>query len=195
MGGYESAKRLQANVMGSLYAHVLARLSIGVVACDERLEVIEANAEGRRLLDRLDGNDEDPQALPDSIRIAAENWFAADAIDQRPCRIESPGGAFALYASFMRPNVSPIHLAITLRREVMRDDVLLSALRDRFNISTRQYRLIELVRQGCSNREISRSLGLTYATVKNYMHKLFAHLGVHSRTELLALVDRVRRGE
>src|SRR5207237_4563745 len=56
------------------------------------------------------------------------------------------------------------------------------------------FQLISLLRRGHSNKEIAAQLSLTEGTVKTYLHRLFETLGVHSRTDLLALAEAVREG-
>ena len=51
-------------------------------------------------------------------------------------------------------------------------------------LTRRERELIELVRQGLSNRDIAAELGVTEGTVKVYLHAIFDKLRVENRTEL-----------
>ncbi len=52
-------------------------------------------------------------------------------------------------------------------------------------LTQREQDVVNLVTDGLTNREISRRLGLSEHTVKNYLFKVFDKLGVSSRTELI----------
>jgi DNA-binding CsgD family transcriptional regulator/tetratricopeptide (TPR) repeat protein len=51
-------------------------------------------------------------------------------------------------------------------------------------LSETQRRIAELVAEGCSNKEIAARLFVTVRTVEANLSKMYAKLGVHSRTEL-----------
>jgi DNA-binding NarL/FixJ family response regulator len=52
-------------------------------------------------------------------------------------------------------------------------------------LTPREERLITLVAQGLTNREIGNKLSLSESTVKNYLFRVFDKLGVSSRVELV----------
>ena len=53
-------------------------------------------------------------------------------------------------------------------------------------LSERENEILQLVAQGCSNREISERLFLALDTVKGHNRSTYAKLGVQSRTEAVA---------
>lgn len=61
---------------------------------------------------------------------------------------------------------------------------------ERSLLSPRERELVNLVRQGLRNRDISERLGITEGTVKVYLHSVFEKTGVVNRTELA-----IRAGE
>lgn len=63
---------------------------------------------------------------------------------------------------------------------------------DRFGLTEGQRRVMELLREGKSNREIGDLLGLTEGTVKVHVSKIFRKMGVVSRAEAIALLQRQR---
>lgn len=65
-------------------------------------------------------------------------------------------------------------------------------MRDKFDPNARD-RFIALLRQRYRNAEIAIALHLTLGTVKVYVHELLEKLDVHSRGELLAILDSTRR--
>lgn len=54
-------------------------------------------------------------------------------------------------------------------------------------LTAREVEILQLVRQGMSNKMISRSLGIELPTVKNHVHSILGKLGVHRRAEAILL--------
>jgi DNA-binding NarL/FixJ family response regulator len=55
-------------------------------------------------------------------------------------------------------------------------------------LTLREREIVELVRDGLSNKEISRRLGIEVATVKNHVHNILDKLDVHRRGEVDAVL-------
>jgi ATP/maltotriose-dependent transcriptional regulator MalT len=55
------------------------------------------------------------------------------------------------------------------------------------NLTRREREVLELVRQGLSNRQIARTLWIAESTVKVHVHHVLEKLGVQSRTEAAAM--------
>lgn len=55
-------------------------------------------------------------------------------------------------------------------------------------LTNRETQVARLVAEGFSNREISRKLGLSEHTVKNYLFRIFDKLGLSNRMELIRYV-------
>jgi DNA-binding NarL/FixJ family response regulator len=66
------------------------------------------------------------------------------------------------------------------------------SLTDRLNLTPAQSRVLELLMQGKSNREIGDVLGLTEGTIKIHVSKVFKALNVSSRAQALVAVSRHR---
>ncbi len=66
------------------------------------------------------------------------------------------------------------------------------SLADRCNLTDAQTRVLELLIEGKSNREIGDLLGLTEGTVKIHVVKIFKALNVSSRAQALLAVSRKR---
>lgn len=58
-------------------------------------------------------------------------------------------------------------------------------------LTGRESRILELVEQGLSNKEIARALCIEVATVKNHVHNILEKLGVHRRGEAAAVMRRL----
>jgi DNA-binding NarL/FixJ family response regulator len=54
-------------------------------------------------------------------------------------------------------------------------------------LTARESQILELLRQGMTNKMISRRLGIELPTVKNHVHSVLAKLGVHRRAEAMLL--------
>ena len=59
-------------------------------------------------------------------------------------------------------------------------------------LTKREDELVRLVAEGLSNRDISRRLGLTEHTVRNYLFRIFNKLGTSNRLELALYVIKQR---
>lgn len=75
-------------------------------------------------------------------------------------------------------------------RDHTRDDALLDVL------SPQERRILDLISDGCSNRQIAERMYLAEKTVKNYVSNLLAKLGMSRRTEAAVYAARLaeRRG-
>jgi two-component system, NarL family, nitrate/nitrite response regulator NarL len=61
-------------------------------------------------------------------------------------------------------------------------------------LSKREEEVARLVGSGLSNREISKNLGLSEHTVKNYLFRVFDKLGLSTRIELvLYMLSQTKR--
>ena len=54
-----------------------------------------------------------------------------------------------------------------------------------FELTRREYNLLRLIAEGCTNAEIADRLNLGYETIKSYRKNLYAKLGSHTTTELV----------
>jgi DNA-binding NarL/FixJ family response regulator len=72
-----------------------------------------------------------------------------------------------------------------LRRDVTREDPLAK-------LSEQERKILELIGDGLTNRQIGERLFIAEKTVKNYVSSLFAKLGMQRRTQAAALAVRLR---
>lgn len=59
-----------------------------------------------------------------------------------------------------------------------------------YMLSQREYEISQLVSQGCTNRQIARSLGVSHKTVETHLGRIFAKLEVSSRAEIANMIGR-----
>jgi len=97
------------------------------------------------------------------------------------------------YLTFAFPSeLTTAPVVITLRRGELRGSELMGKLRTRFKLTSRECQLVELLRQGRTNRQIAEALSLTEGTVKNYVYFLFQKLGIPTRTALPSLLEQIK---
>lgn len=72
-----------------------------------------------------------------------------------------------------------------LRRNVTRKDPLA-------DLSDQERKILELIGDGLTNRQIGERMFIAEKTVKNYVSSLFAKLGMQRRTQAAALAARLR---
>lgn len=90
-----------------------------------------------------------------------------------------------------------IYLPAKLQELVNRSDVAQGdgkALVQRFGLTQAQARVLELLAEGRSNRQIGELLGLTEGTVKIHASAIIKAMGVSNRSEAALMVTRRRRG-
>jgi DNA-binding NarL/FixJ family response regulator len=80
---------------------------------------------------------------------------------------------------------------VVVTEAVLRDADLIQRLSSRFGLTQRDCRIVALVSAGNSNQEIAREMKLQLNTVKHYLSAIFETVGVKSRTQLLALLQRL----
>ena len=56
-------------------------------------------------------------------------------------------------------------------------------------LSDREQEIVELVTRGLSTGQIAEVASITQNTVKQHLKRIFGKLGVHSRTELVAVAS------
>ena len=59
-------------------------------------------------------------------------------------------------------------------------------------LTEQEKRVLDLITQGYTNRQIAGRLHLAEKTVKNYVTSLLAKLGLESRTQAAVLMERLR---
>jgi DNA-binding CsgD family transcriptional regulator len=62
----------------------------------------------------------------------------------------------------------------------------ISAFTERYRLSRREIQVAELVLRGYRNRHIAAALGITPATTKKHLSKIFEKVGVDSRAQLVS---------
>ncbi len=63
------------------------------------------------------------------------------------------------------------------------------------SLTDQERRILGLIAEGMTNRQIAEQLHLAEKTVKNYVSNLLAKLGMHRRTEAAVFYTQIERGE
>jgi len=111
-----------------------------------------------------------------------------DHLDQSRDRSQRADSAIALTGPDNEPFVVHVmelrgrhgDIAISIR-EIGTD---ISAFKDRYRLSRREIEVAELVLRGYRNRHIAAALGITPATTKKHLSRIFEKTGVDSRAQL-----------
>jgi DNA-binding NarL/FixJ family response regulator len=86
------------------------------------------------------------------------------------------------------PRVLVTKLVDELRERRRRRQVLLES-RQAVSLTTREWEVLELLRQHATTKQIARRLSISEVTVRRHIGTLLHKLGVQSRQEAVALVD------
>lgn len=61
---------------------------------------------------------------------------------------------------------------------------------DKYDLSPREKEIVELMNSGYSNADIAQNLIISISTVKKHVYNIYSKVGVKSRTQLLAQINR-----
>jgi DNA-binding CsgD family transcriptional regulator len=172
----------------------LARSGDSLVVCDADLNILYCSPRASHLVKRLCTDAEihlgRPKALPAALAACVKTQLASREAGRTDHVAVGAGNAVEVQASTLRSS-DRANVSIYLREEVLRDDDLFAALKERYSITMRGFQLAMLIRKGLTNRQMAERLTLAESTVKIYLHQLYRACGVSSRTGLIALLDRL----
>ena len=77
--------------------------------------------------------------------------------------------------------------------KLIEDPSVLQRIAEDHHISQREQEIMQLLLDGKSNKEIEKSLFISYHTVKNHVYNLYQKLGIKSRYELLHLITKYEK--
>ncbi len=64
----------------------------------------------------------------------------------------------------------------------------------RYNLSKTEEKIVELVGDGLSNKEIAKRLSISEKTVKSHLTNIFMKLGLENRYQLIVYARKIKRG-
>lgn len=192
------ALRLEELLRRSTFVErALDALGVAVVATSLDSRLLYGNRAATQL---LVGAGRAPRGLPPALRdaIAADRELLVAGR-----RTTTSVVAFPPSPSVPRPLQRPVDGGapaggLTVRSVLVRDcEVVVSLLYDRPQplrrripvLSDREQEIVELVTRGLSTGQIAEVASITQNTVKQHLKRIFGKLGVHSRTELVAVAS------
>lgn len=146
----------------------------------ELAEAEPAPANGLRLIKLL--QQASPPAILAFTDFSAESWLRSLAnVGARGClrKEEKP----AVIVSAIRAVAAGMSVWTPSQLALLRSHPLDC-------LSCREQEVLTLIAQGCTNGEIGERLGVNVRTVDKHVEHLFAKLGVHHRTEAVAVARR-----
>lgn len=66
-----------------------------------------------------------------------------------------------------------------------------NSLLETLNLSPQQARIADLIFRGLKDKEIAAQLGISFSTVRTYLDRIFASLGVSDRSGLMIHVFKI----
>ncbi len=128
----------------------------------------------------------DEQSMLDAILAGASGYVVKDIRGMELAQaIKEVGSGKSLL-----DNRAAAALMSKLRENTKADDTEDDRLRD---LSGTERTLLELLGEGLTNREIGERMFLAEKTVKNYVSRLLAKLGMHRRTQAALLAAELRQ--
>ena len=141
----------------------------------------------RELLRRHLGLQELRAALPEDITAWIQRQQATLALQQEPPRwtLDAGQGTLVLRLHAPAPGSEPGELLLVMREES--DLAARELLRQGFGITGKEAEVLYWLAQGKINRDIADIVGCSPATVKKHLERVYAKLGVETRTAAAAM--------
>ncbi|TMQ09502.1 MAG: helix-turn-helix transcriptional regulator [Deltaproteobacteria bacterium] len=168
-------------------SYLLDQLDSAILLFTPSLDEIRLhNAHATALLHALGGSRDVP---PCELISTIETGLAATSGSgfSRAVSLSTPAGLH--YAVRARKLPSDRGVLALANLAVSQDGELAEVLFVRHGLSRRDSRIVGLVRAGLSNAEIAREMNLQCGTVRQYLSAIFAVFGVHSRTQLIRVIE------
>ncbi len=149
---------------------------------DERLKVMVLQAVA---LHAHDEKDKAMQVLADALTLAKPGGFIRIFVDEGlpMAQLLSEAAAYGMMSDY----VSKLLAAFEAEKQKSEDKPDLSPAQPLIDpLSQRELKILQLIAQGLSNREIGARLFLALDTIKGHNRKIFDKLQVQSRTEAIA---------
>ncbi len=79
-------------------------------------------------------------------------------------------------------------VAVSVSQDALFSDSEWAEIFAALRVSPQQRRIVTLMAQGMGDKQIARELGMAYGTLRTHVGRMFAHLGVADRAELVVRV-------
>lgn len=152
----------------------LELIDLALVIWDrEARRVALGNERGRRILRAIGGTVDDPPPPLGALLTA---------VDAGPAHGELTVDGARFVVQAMRVDASAHLVLFTAKPAPSSHDFA-----GRYGLTERERDIVEGVCRGRSNGEIARETRLTVGTVKQYLNRIFAAVGVHNRVQLIVV--------
>jgi len=171
---------------------VQSRQMSGVLIIDGAPKVRMANNASLDLLRPILGNDFSfsPNCeIPPSLQKVVEDIKRRLRGHQESCSVMLPSLDICVRACWLETDDHP-HLLLIVERASRRDTV--RAALAGYPLTAREAEVAALVLRGYSNKRIAHSLMLTEYTIEDHLKRIFAKVGVRTRTALASKILGVR---
>jgi DNA-binding CsgD family transcriptional regulator len=103
-------------------------------------------------------------------------------------------GAFRANEDIYVDSLQPLLTALVRRAVAGRSAAMDACKSDWDTLSPAEARVVDLVREGMSNKDAARRLGISHHTVRTHLEHAFCKLGVKNRTQLAGMPERTQDG-
>lgn len=93
---------------------------------------------------------------------------------------------------FVKPKVQEIVVEKEIYVPHLEEDSINEAELEKFNLTEREYEVLQLLAKGCNNAEIADQLFLSISTVKTHVSNLLAKMDVNNRTHAVTKAQKLR---
>ncbi len=166
---------------------VLARMSDGVVAFDEKMSAVYRNRSAELFLDRL--------SLPAEVSDVGKRMF--DAVRTSTFRELFPGevniykkieGSPGRWTFRLHIYEDGPLLFVFIHEGQLSEKVDLNRVRRYFRLTRRETDVIRRVINGLSNSDIAKEFDISEQTIKDHLSNAYLKIGVKNRVELFSLL-------
>ncbi len=186
------ARSLPAPLIVAPAKSVHNRRMPGILILDARRRVLFANSACFAMLKPVAGADlrlGSGSALPDNLQPLLEDVEKRLAGVPESCNVILPSYDICVRACKLHDHGDPAVLLLVERAS--RQDVVRSALAN-YPLTPRETEVAELVLRGYPNRHIADQLVLAESTVEDHLKRIFAKVGVRSRSALASKILGIR---
>ena len=162
-------------------AVISTRLRDGVTAGLSVTRDIRAAHPLTRIIMVLDGVDE--ALVVESFRAGASGIFSREEPFELMCKC-----IHAVHHGQIWANSKAMHFIVDALARPSFETAHTKTPRGQFLLTDRERKVVDLVAEGLTNRDISRQLNLSEHTVRNYLFRIFNKVGASTRLELALYV-------
>ena len=191
------------------YATAIEQTAGAAFVIDTLGKVVDANAAGRRLLERgddvgLSRGELVATRAGDSRRLRQLLRNALIAVQRRStfagARVEIPSSssrgsflvdAIPFPAAPGAPPIGQAAIVLLIRRSKDRNGGAVIRLKEEFGLSPQQTKVLSMLIDGLSHTEIAEALAISSNTLKTHVRRLYAKLGCSSRVDLFRLAGPI----